>query len=199
MGAVAALDLYLASQSPRRRDLLARAGLRFETCAPGAEYLGDAHEHDSERGEPRQLAVERARRKAAGARVADAAVPVLAVDTVVDLDGVELGKAVDRDAAARLLARLAGRVHRVHTAHCLRRGEVQLERVCTSLVACRAPGADELRRYIDSEQWRGKAGAYGIQDDAQGFLTLQEGAFDTVVGLHVDAVRDLLRACGGAP
>ncbi|MCA8967182.1 MAG: Maf family protein, partial [Planctomycetes bacterium] len=66
------------------------------------------------------------------------------------------------------------------------------EQLATSTVSCRAPTQAELERYLDSGQWRGKAGGYGIQDDAQAFLTLVDGAFDTVVGLHVDAVRALL-------
>ena len=104
------LDLYLASKSPRRQQLLADAGIRFALTEPGEEYLGDAHEHASESGDPRELCAARAARKAAGALGGDAA-PVLAVDTVVDLDGHELGKAADRAAAAEMLRRLRGRVH----------------------------------------------------------------------------------------
>ena len=192
-------DLYLASTSPRRHELLTRAGLRFAPCAPGAEYDVDGGEHVEEVGAPSELARARARRKAVGARPPDARAPVLAVDTVVDLDGRELGKASDLDAAAALLRRLAGREHRVHTAHCLvEPGGGALEEVATSVVACRLPSAAELDRYLASGQWRGKAGAYGIQDPAQDFLRLVSGSFDTVVGLHVDAVRRLLRRAEAA-
>lgn len=191
----AMLDLLLASKSPRRRQLLAAAGLRFEICEPGAEYDGALTEHDSEIGDPRQLCALRARRKALGAR-GRGEVAVLAVDTVVDLDGRELGKAPDRAAAEVMLRALAGREHRVHTAHCLRRGGLVVEELLTSTVACREPTQHELRLYLDSGAWRGKAGAYGIQDEQQSFLQLVEGAFDTVVGLHVPAVRRLLQAIG---
>src|SRR5262249_19249317 len=107
----------------------------------------------------------------------------------------------DRADAAAMLGALAGRIHRVHTAHCLcdRRRGVAVEELASAEVACRQPTAGELTAYLDSEQWRGKAGSYGIQDRAQSFLTLHGGAFDTVVGLHVDAVRRLLRALAGAP
>ncbi|MCB9886954.1 MAG: Maf family protein [Planctomycetes bacterium] len=187
------MDLLLASTSPRRRDLLAAAGLRFELCEPGPEYVqGGDHDH-GERGEPRELARQRARRKALGAPGSHRA-PVLGVDTVVDLDGIELGKPRDREQAEEMLRALAGRRHLVHTAHCLRApdGDLVGEQLATSTVSCRAPTQAELERYLDSGQWRGKAGGYGIQDDAQAFLTLVDGAFDTVVGLHVDAVRALL-------
>jgi len=199
MANVAPPELFLASQSPRRRELLTRAGVRFEVCEPGAEYVGDANEHETEQGAPIELAAARAARKALGAKPPLDGVPVLAVDTVVDLDGRELGKARDRAAAERMLRALAGKVHRVHTAHCLMlRGRTVAE-VCAAEVTCRVPSPDELRRYVDSEQWRGKAGAYGIQDPAQSFLALSQGAFDTVVGLHVDAVRRLLAGIGAVP
>lgn len=192
----AALDLYLASTSPRRHALLAAAGVRFEPCAPGPEYEGDAGDHDTEPGDPRALAVARARRKACGAAVLDPAVPILGVDTVVDLDGVELGKAKDRAAATAMLSRLAGRRHLVHTAHCLvlPRTGARFERLTTAAVDCARPAPAALERYLASEQWRGKAGAYGIQDPDQDFLQLADGDFDTVVGLSVTAVRELLHA-----
>lgn len=200
-GVTEALDLYLASTSPRRSELLARAGYRFALCEPGPEYEGAAgDEHGSEPGDPAAHAQARARRKALGAELVDPRVPVLGVDTVVDLDGEELGKPRDRDAAAAMLARLAGRSHRVHTAHCLVdpvSGRV-LEALASACVVCGAPPPAELERYLASEQWRGKAGSYGLQDAAQGFLRLTDGSFDTVVGLHVEAVRALLAQLGAA-
>ncbi len=201
-GVTEALDLYLASTSPRRRELLQRAGIRFALCEPGPEYVdAGTHEHDTEPGDPAAHAAARARRKAIGAHSADRRVPVLGVDTVVDLDGEELGKPRDRAAAAAMLARLAGRTHRVHTAHCLVVPATGrwAERLASATVVCGVPPAAELERYLASDQWRGKAGSYGLQDDAQGFLWLADGAFDTVVGLHVAAVRALLaQLTGGA-
>ncbi len=193
------LDLYLASTSPRRRDLLLAAGLRFTLCEPGPEYEpGAIGEHDSEAGDPAAHAVARARRKGLGARPPLPTVPVLAVDTVVDLDGKELGKPRDRNGAERMLRCLFGRCHRVHTAHSLSLPTIgwHAERLASATVYCEAPPEAELRRYLDSDQWLGKAGSYGLQDPAQSFLVLQDGAFDTVVGLHVAAVRELLTAAG---
>jgi len=185
-------ELWLASTSPRRSELLARAGLRFACCAPGPEYPSGGDEHGSEPGEPAALALQRAARKGEGASVPDPTVPVLAVDTVVDLDGHELGKPRDRAQAEAMLRALAGRTHRVHTAHWLGHGGRSWSVVATAVVACgeHAPGA--LERYLDSGQWRGKAGSYGVQDEAQGFFAVVAGAYDTVVGLHVPAVVELL-------
>ena len=203
MGSVAPpLDLYLASKSPRRRELLTVAQLHFAVCEPGEEYVGGASEHDSEFGDPRNLALMRARRKALGAVAVVEQVPILAVDTVVDLHGCELGKAVDREAAAAYLARLAGHRHQVHTAHCLflpSSADAVFEEVSSSVVACEEPTDQQVARYLDSMQWQGKAGGYGIQDSAQDFLRLASGEYDTVVGLHVPAVRRLLQAVGECP
>lgn len=189
------LDLQLASTSPRRRELLVNAGLRFVLCEPGPEYAaGEGDEHGSAPGAPELHALQRATRKGEGAVVAIAATPVLAVDTVVDLDGRELGKPRDRGDAERMLRALAGRVHRVHTAHWLGwPGRAPgITRLCTAEVACGQPDAAELAHYLASEQWRGKAGSYGVQDAAQSFFRVVDGSIDTVVGLHVAAVRELL-------
>lgn len=198
----APLDLYLASTSPRRSALLRRAGLRFELCEPGAEYApGAGDEHRSVAGDPLALAIERARRKGAGAIVPAPAVPVLAVDTVVDLDGTELGKPRDRDHAEQMLRQLSGRLHRVHTAHylqCRATGRT-FERAVSAVVACAPLDPAGLASYLDSGQWRGKAGSYGVQDDGQDSFHVIDGSYDTVVGLHVLAVRELLLALGGCP
>lgn len=192
--------LYLASTSPRRAALLTAAGLAFLPCEPGPEYaVGEGDEHGSQSGEPAALAAQRARRKGLLAQVLDPAVPVLAVDTVVDLDGEELGKPRDEQAAVAMLARLADRRHRVHTAHYLRLPATgfAVERLCSATVACGPLAPGPLRAYLASGQWRGKAGSYGVQDDAQSFFALVDGAFDTVVGLHVPAVLELLATLRG--
>ncbi|MCB9878282.1 MAG: Maf family protein [Planctomycetes bacterium] len=195
------LDLYLASTSPRRRALLQQAGLRFALCEPGDEYAPGSgqHEHEGGAGVPAELARERAERKARGARPPLDDAPVLAVDTVVDLDGQELSKAADRAAAGRLLGRLLGRRHLVHTAHCLRTPDGRLRHeLATATVAFADPGPAALARYLDSGDWRGKAGAYGIQDPQLPFASLVDGTLDTVIGMHVAAVQRLLDAARSA-
>ena len=119
---------------------------------------------------------------------------MLGVDTVVDVDGVEHGKARDRSEAESMLRALFGRAHHVHTAHCLHLpgGEVR-EAVSTAVVQCGTPGHAELLAYLESLDWQGKAGAYGIQDEGARFLRVQSGPMDAVIGLHVEAVQRLLR------
>ena len=188
--------LFLASTSPRRRQLLADAGMAFALCEPGAEL---DHLPSPPGTAPAQLARERAARKALGARGHDPQVPVLGVDTVVDVDGDELGKAPDPATAAAMLRRLVGRAHLVHTAHCLvvpATGQ-RFDELATATVVGAVPSAGELAAYVASGDWRGKAGAYGIQDPTQSFLRVVDGAFDTVVGLHVAAVQKLLQRLGG--
>jgi septum formation protein len=188
--------LLLASTSPRRRQLLTAAGIAFALCEPGPEYESGGDFDHGEAGEPIRLAAARARRKALGAVIAAADALVLGVDTVVDLDGVELGKAQDRAQAEQYLRRLLGREHAVHTAHCLVRGRDGrcFERTATARVRFAAASDAALARYLDSENWRGKAGAYGIQDEAQDFIALAGGELDTVVGLSIAGVRALLAA-----
>lgn len=188
--------LLLASTSPRRRQLLTAAGIAFALCEPGPEYEAGGDFDHGETGRPEQLAAARARRKAQGATGTPRGGLVLGVDTVVDLDGLELGKAQDREQAERSLRRLLGREHAVHTAHCLVRTDDGWcsERLTTARVRFAAASDAELARYLDSEHWRGKAGAYGIQDEAQSFIELAHGELDTVIGLSIAAVRELLAA-----
>lgn len=184
-------SLALASTSPRRSALLRDAGIAFVLAEPGPEPESS--------GPPERLARERARSKAMHAqRPAGCLAPLLGVDTVVDLDGVELPKPIGRHEAEAMLRRIAGRSHRVHTAHCLydpSTGRV-VESTATAVVHCNPVVEPELAAYLDSGDWQGKAGAYGIQDGSQSFLRIVHGPFDAVVGLHVESVRQLLTQIG---
>lgn len=184
---VAAPELALASSSPRRSALLTEAGIAFVLAEPGPEPESS--------GAPSQLAIERARSKGIhGKRPRGCVAPLLGVDTVVDLGGVELPKPADRAQAEAMLRRLADRSHFVHTAHCLFDPDSGWSEVVTvtATVSCGPVVERELAAYLDSGDWRGKAGAYGIQDGSQSFLRLVDGPFDAVVGLHVASVRRLL-------
>ena len=92
-----------------------------------------------------------------------------------------------------MLARLVGRAHAVHTAHCLIVDGREWTELVTASVLCADVSEACLSAYLDTGQWRGKAGGYGIQDPEQDFLTIERGSFDAVVGLYVPAVRRLLR------
>ena len=136
----------------------------------------------------------RARAKATGAPQAPVGL-ILGADTVVDLDGDELGKPADRDAARAMLQRLSDRTHRVHTGHCLwhKASGTTATALTTAQVRCCSLTADELEAYLERGTWSGKAGAYGIQDPGTPFLELLEGDLDTVIGLSISTVRELLK------
>lgn len=178
--------LVLASGSPRRRVLLEEAGIAFRVVVP------DIREHEPERGDPCSVAAVNARRKAE-------AVPhdlVLAADTVVALGDRLLGKPRDEADARDLLRALSGTTHVVVTAVALKAGGRILERTVTTRVTMRQLDEREIRAYAASGEGMGKAGGYAIQETADRFVTALDGPFDNVVGLPVDAVRELLREAG---
>ncbi len=180
--------LYLASTSPRRRSLLESVGIPFTTVEPGEEPRGS--------GTPVELARLRARAKARGAQITEPGALVLAVDTVVDLDGCELGKPRDRADAAAMLRALSGREHQVHSASCVRRlardEAVEWLDVSTARVSCSELSEDQIESYLALGEWVGKAGAYGIQGEAGRFMRLRCGEIDTVIGLAISPLRALL-------
>lgn len=196
--------LYLASTSPRRRILLSSAGIDHLVIAPGPEPVGA--------GTPRERAAGRARAKAV---VAPDAMPVLgepvlilAADTVVALDGQEFGKPGHRAEAATMLRALSGREHSVFTAICLRRVDASADTaapdaewrdLAVARVRCDPLTRAQLEAYLDSGEWQGKAGAYGIQGEAAQFMHLCAGALDTVIGLPIDLLRRLLAVAGKDP
>lgn len=188
--------IYLASTSPRRQDLLRAADLAFRCIEPGHEPGGE--------GTPSELAEYRAVEKVRGARFAglEPGGLVLGSDTVVEARGREWAKAADVHEARSMLQALAGIDHRVHTAHAafVVMGGAALPEIHTQLVTAtvrfRSWDEDSFESYLASGHWQGKAGAYGLQDEAQSFASLIEGDFDAVVGLSIRAVRSLGEACG---
>ena len=184
--------MYLASTSPRRSQLLGSAGVDYRPVEPGPEVAGD--------GPPVDLAQQRAASKARGARVDGPDGWVLGVDTVVEHAGDELGKPRDRDQARRHLRRLAGADHVVHTALCLigHPGGVEHHEVVHARVRCRELADEEIERYLATDAWRGKAGAYGIQDEACDFMEIVEGDLDTVIGLPLATLARLRAGVDGA-
>ncbi|QDU85178.1 Maf-like protein YhdE [Planctomycetes bacterium Pla163] len=192
-------ELVLGSASPRRRELLAGVGL-----APPV-VPADVDESVVGRPAPEVAAVDIARRKAralAASRVG-AAVVVLCADTVVgvqDEDGwTLLGKPSDRDEARRMLQRLSGSTQVVSTGLCVARCSdgALFDDVESTHVTMRPLGPDEIDAYLDSGEWRDKAGAYGIQGRADAFVVgLSGGGFDNVVGLPVERALALLERAG---
>jgi nucleoside triphosphate pyrophosphatase len=181
--------LILASASPRRAELLARAGYEFtiepadvdESFMPGeppADYV---------------LRVARAKAHAVATRCRESGGMVLAADTTVVVDGEILAKPADREDAARMLKRLAGVVHEVLTGVVVVAGDREVTEVVRTRVHLLPLSPDEIAWYVDSGEPEGKAGAYAIQDRAARFVDWIEGSWSNVVGLPVATVDRMLK------
>jgi septum formation protein len=193
--------VYLASQSPRRGQLLAQIGVRHELLLADADE--DAESLEAERpGELPAAYVERvtlAKLAAARRRLARRGLPpapILCADTTVALGRRILGKPLDAADAARTLALLAGRTHRVLTAVAL--GSARRNRCVVSVSHVRfAPlGAAEIERYVASGEPFGKAGAYAIQSAAARWIAHIDGSYTGIMGLPLHETATLLREAG---
>jgi septum formation protein len=184
------MKLVLASSSPRRQELLQRAGFKFEVRPSGAEEV----RRSGESGE--DLARRTAREKSLGVAVSSPPDSlVLGADTVVVINGLILGKPSDPDDAVRMLRMLSGTTHRVVTGVCLVSAPRQIEAVAheTTMVEFRHLEEEEIRDYVGSGEPLDKAGAYGIQGLASRFVTRIEGCYFNVVGLPIPLVYELLK------
>jgi septum formation protein len=195
--------IYLASRSPRRRELLAQVGVRFDLLLFRLPPRDDAEvNEDWLPGETPDAYVQRVARAKAEfgadliARRAIVARPVLAADTTLDLDGGIIGKPRDESDAISILTRLAGRSHRVLTAIAMAQGERVEQRLSVSTVRFRPVGADEIKRYVQSGEPMDKAGAYGIQGRAALFIEEIHGSHSGIVGLPLCETALLLREFG---
>jgi len=183
--------LILASASPRRRELLARVGV--EPVVRPSDVDESQHDGESPLAYVRRVAAD----KAAACARADGDF-VLAADTIVEIDGLVLGKAADDAEAASMLRRLAGRTHRVTTAVCVMGPHGAREVVVTSEVDMVAFGEEVIADYVASGEWRGKAGAYAVQGIAAALVSSVRGSITNVIGLPLADVVALLRETGAA-
>ena len=184
------MSLILASASPRRRELLTRAGITVEVDP------ADVDERP-EQGESPERYVERvAQLKASAGARRHPDRPVLGADTVVVVDGKVLGKPADPEDAARMLRRLAGRTHHVLTGVALAWDGQITTQVERTEVAMSAMSEEDVAWYVASGEPMDKAGAYAIQGLASRFVTRIEGSYSNVVGLPVATVVELLRTSG---
>jgi septum formation protein len=182
--------LCLASASPRRRALLLQLGVPH--IARGAHIDETPRPGEASRDYAARLAEEKARALWQASR----ALPVLAADTVVVLDGALYGKPADRKAALAMLASLSGRVHEVVSAVALADERGVAHAVSVSAVGFRSLSAEECRAYWDSGEPRDKAGAYAIQGLAAAFIRSLDGSYSGVMGLPLFETAELLRAAG---
>jgi septum formation protein len=180
--------LVLASQSPRRKELLEILGIPFSVVAPTTDEAVRAGET------PEEYVVRVAREKAIEVAGRVSGSVVLSADTVVTLDDEILGKPRNREDAVRMLEKLSGREHQVYTAVCLTEpstGRIR-EGLDKTTVWFKPLTPDEILRYIDRENVMDKAGAYAIQGFASVFIPRIEGSYSNVMGLPLALVYDLL-------
>ena len=197
--------IYLASQSPRRRQLLDQLGVRHELLLPHAagEEAEDAEGLEAALpGEWPDAYVQRVTALKLDAAVARHArrglppAPILCADTTVALDERIYGKPVDARDAARMLAELAGREHQVLTAVALQAGERRLAALSVSRVRFAAMTGAQIAAYVASGEPMGKAGAYGIQGPVAQYVENLNGSYTGIMGLPLFETARLLRAAG---
>lgn len=186
------VDIYLASQSPRRRELLQQIGVSFELLPVDIDEgrLTD----ESPEACVQRLALEKAR--AGGALLpADTPQPVMGADTLVVSGDAVLGKPANREDAIEMLQLLSGSTHRVITAVALA-GEHEAACMNTSHVTFRTLTRRECEAYWDTGEPRDKAGAYAVQGLAAMFITRLEGSYSGVMGLPLQETAELLKEFG---
>lgn len=187
--------IYLASNSPRRHELLNQIGVRHDILkVPSPEGEDEPQlPEESAQDYVQRTALEKAQRALAFIEKEELLIrPVLAADTTVILDGNVLGKPKDSFDAARILSQLSGKTHEVHTAIVLAfRGNLY-QHVSITTVNIRTLTLRDITLYINSGEYIGKAGAYAIQGLASAFIERIEGSYSGVMGLPLHDTWKLL-------
>ena len=179
--------IILASGSPRRRELLGKLYDTFEIITSEVDERLDAGIHPLHGVE--LLAV---RKGEAIANELDADCVVISSDTLVEIDGVPLGKPVSREDAYRMLSLLSGKYHNVHTGIAVHYNNDVISGVASSRVKFKELKDAEIYAYIDGGEPMDKAGAYAIQGEGGKFIEGYDGDFDTIMGLSVSLTKQLI-------
>ena len=186
--------LILASQSPRRRQLLAEAGYAFRVMVPDASAECGLCSGEG----PAAVVAELAHRKAADVRRRTRHGTIIACDTLVECGGETLGKPADLDHARRMLHCLRGREHRVYSGLCLwPESDSGLEdpsptvRVAVTRLRMDPISDPAIEQYLEGGAWEGKAGGFGYQDRL-GWVHVVEGSESNVVGLPLELLEEML-------
>jgi septum formation protein len=193
--------IYLASASPRRRQLLDQIGVRHELLLPGPEEDAEALEAEQPGEQPSDYVarVTRAKLKAARERWQLRGLPpapILCADTTVSLGRRILGKPGDAAQALATLKALAGKTHRVTTAVALANGDKDTMAINVSTVHMAAVSNERLAAYVASGEPFGKAGAYAIQSAAAAWISRIEGSYSAIMGLPLYETAELLQQAG---
>jgi septum formation protein len=195
--------LYLASQSPRRRELLTQIGVAHELLLPTPDedaeslevvFAGEAPKAYVQRVTALKLVAARARLASAGGQNR----PILCADTTVALGDTILGKPENAADAQRMLRVLSGQTHRVFTAIAIGWGDKTVQACCESSVTFADLSDAEIADYVASGEPMGKAGAYGVQGRAAAFIARIEGSYSGIMGLPLFETAQALREVGFA-
>jgi septum formation protein len=181
--------LILASRSPRRIDLLHSLGIPFEV------HPANVSEGTASRGSPRDVSIRLAEAKARAVAEQYPERLTLGADTIVSLEGRILGKPEDAEEARRTLEALSGKWHAVWTGICLvhRSRGWEFSDAVVSKVRFRELSREEIDAYVSTGEPLDKAGAYGIQGRAAGFVAKLEGSLNNVIGLPTERLLEILR------
>ncbi len=190
--------IYLASQSPRRSQLLTQLGIAHELLLPGAEEDAEALEAVVPHEAPKAYVqrVTQLKLKAALLRLEQRGLPqapVLCSDTTVALGRTIYGKPADAADAARMLRALSGQTHRVITAVAMGLGDRVLTACSESRVTFATLSDADISTYIASGEPMGKAGAYAVQGGAAAFISKMSGSYSGIMGLPLFETAQLLR------
>ena len=193
--------VYLASQSPRRRQLLEQLGVRYELLLPDADEDAEALEAVLKNEAPAAYVkrVTGLKLDAAVARLKRRklpAAPILCSDTTVALGRTIYGKPEDARDARRMLTELSGHAHRVLTAIAVQSGRRRFDALNTSRVSFEAMTPGQIRAYVATGEPMGKAGAYAVQGRAALHITAIQGSYSGIMGLPIRETALLLRSAG---
>ena len=181
------MKIYLASTSPRRKQLLEQIGVNFETVNIDIDETWDGEE--PAKAYVMRMALEKAR--TAKSKI-HTDLPMLAADTCVVLDNLILGKAETKKDAAIMLGQFSGRTHHVYTAVAL---ITKTEQVSLNInhVSFHPLSESDILQYCETEEPLGKAGAYAVQGKAAAFVERLEGSYSGVMGLPLYEVAEMLK------
>lgn len=177
--------IILASTSARRQDILKRF-VDYKIITKDIEENNDDYEN------PRQLVMALSFEKGIGVALENTEDIVLSADTVVALDGVVMGKPKDREDAYYMLSKLSGKEHEVYSGYSIFKldEKIKVTNYVKTLVKFKELSEKDINDYLNTNEYRGKAGAYGIQGSGELLVESIIGDFNNVVGLPISRISD---------
>ena len=185
-----AVSYILASASPRRKELLKKAGYNFKVVLPNIDESAIPAEGIEPREYAKRLALAKAKSVAAG--FPDCL--VIGADTVVDFEGEIIGKPCDAKEAEEITRKLFSRPHKVITAVAIVRlsNGIKMVESDTTTVYPKKVTDEQIAKHVEGDSWRGKAGAYAIQEGGDQFVEKIDGSLTNVMGLPMELLERLL-------